>query len=147
VFEDPITAGPDAAGRCAVRRATGETAWLHPSGFTLVGAAAAPAWGAPLVGVYACAAPITIGGYVQASPQAGAMFGLLDGKTYRHFDGGRGHYSYDAASRVLTMTSGPLNGTRYHRQGEKMFSMLDKQGRPGGIHCPLNLNKSLTGRW
>ncbi|WP_374633938.1 hypothetical protein [Ferrovibrio sp.] len=104
--------------------------------------------GAPPAGVYACDAPISIGGMIMGSPQTGLMFGLIDQKRYRNFDGGTGAYRFDPAQRLLTMTSGPLKGQRYLRSDTSIFKPLNDAGSlTGNISCPLSPAKPINGRW
>lgn len=101
----------------------------------------------PPVGVYACDAPINIGGMIMGSPQTGLMFGLYDARRYRDFDGGSGAYQFDTASAELRMTSGPLKGQRYRRTDDKLFKPLNDKGEEGGIRCLHAPSKSMQGRW
>lgn len=101
----------------------------------------------PPVGVYACDAPINVGGMIMGSPQSGLMFGLFDARRYRDFDGGTGAYQFDAASTELRMTSGPLKGQRYRRTGDTLFKPLNDKGEEGGIRCVHAPGKSMQGRW
>jgi hypothetical protein len=107
-------------------------------------AAATPA-GAITGGVYECDTPINIGGMIQGTPATGPMFGVTGPGTYRDFDGGTG--SFQLADSILTMTSGPLKGTRYQRQSDTVFRPLNAAGKTGPIICRLNRSKPLTGRW
>ena len=99
------------------------------------------------VGVYACDAPITIGGMVSADPQTGPMFGVTGPGRYRDFDGGTGRF--ELSDHILTMTSGPLEGTRYRQdpEMETYFQLLDENGEVGGIRCVLNEAKDINGTW
>lgn len=107
-------------------------------------AAAAPGGAIP-GGVYECDTPISIGGLIQGTPATGPMFGVTGPGTYRDFDGGTGRFQL--AGDILTMTSGPLQGTRYQRQSETVFRPLNAAGKTGPIICRLNRSKPLTGRW
>lgn len=100
---------------------------------------------APPLGVYECDAPHMIGGMVMPNPQPGLYFGLKSASTYRDFNGGTGSYSFSGG--ILTMTTGPLKGTKYKRTDAKLFKPLDARGQEGSIRCVLNTSKSLTGRW
>ena len=93
-----------------------------------------------VLGVYECTLP-GIGIF------HGAFFGLVDGKTYRNFDGKRGVYTYDASSKRLALTSGSSKGMRYVRTSEKTFRVLDEHGRMTGGNCVHNSAKSIDGRW
>ena len=109
------------------------------------GQAAPSSFGPVQTGVYECDAPINVGGMVMGSPQTGLFFGVTGPGAYRDFNGGRGAFS--VSGNVLTMTSGPLRGTRYRREGATLFKPLNAQGQTGSIRCVLNRAKSLTGRW
>ena len=109
-------------------------------GVAVNGAAQAPSPTELVLGVYECTLP-GIGIF------HGAFFGLVDGKTYRNFDGKRGAYTYDVASKRLTLTSGSSKGMRYVRTSEKTFRVLDEHGRMTGGNCVHNSAKSIDGRW
>ena len=91
------------------------------------------------LGVYECNGPYGV--------QTGPMFGLIDARRYRDFDGDTGTWRYDATSSVLEMSSGPLKGMRYRRTGDILFRPLGDKGQIGPIACPINRGKSITGRW
>ncbi len=90
-------------------------------------------------GVYECNGPHGV--------QTGPMFGLIDGRRYRDFDGGTGTYRYDATSALLEMSSGPLTGMRYRRTGDTLFKPLGEKGQTGPIVCPIHRGKSISGKW
>lgn len=96
-------------------------------------------------GVYECDAPINVGGMMMGSPQTGLMFGVTGPAAYRDFNGGKGGFAL--SGDLLTMTSGPLKGTRYRRQGPTLFRPLNAAGAIGPTRCLLNKSKTLTGRW
>ena len=77
----------------------------------------------------------------------GAYFGIVDGSTYRNFDGQRGGYTYDSGTGVLKLTSGSSKGLAYKRQSEKNFRVLDDKGNITGGNCVWNQKLSITGRW
>lgn len=108
--------------------------------------AATPAGGIDR-GVYACDMGFMSGGVVMALPQTGPMFGIVDERTYRDFNGGTGAYRYEAAPAELVMTSGPLRGQRYRRSGATAFKPMDAKGATGPINCPLNRSKPIDGKW
>ncbi|MBN8552938.1 MAG: hypothetical protein J0L52_08610 [Caulobacterales bacterium] len=99
------------------------------------------------LGVYECDAPIMIGGMVSANPQTGPMFGVTGPGRYRDFDGGEGRF--ELADHVLSMTSGPLEGTRYRQdpEMETYFQLLDENGEVGDIRCLLNTSKDINAPW
>jgi hypothetical protein len=77
----------------------------------------------------------------------GAYFGIVNGSTYRNFDGKRGSYSYDASTGVLRMTSGPSKGMMYRRESEGNFRVLDEKGNRTGGNCPYAPGLKIDGRW
>lgn len=97
------------------------------------------------IGVYECDQPISIGGMIMGSPVPGPMFGVTGPGAYRDFNGGTGSFSFSGG--ILTMTSGPLRGTRYQRSDATLFHPLDAKGQRGSIRCVLNKRKDLRGRW
>ena len=74
------------------------------------------------------------------------MFGLIDGSNYSDYDGKKGHYSYDAAAKMLTMSDGSRKGWRYKRVADTSFRMVDAQGKETAYTCPLNPKKSVDKR-
>jgi len=131
-------ATPPAAARPAT-----PTPATAPSGTAPSGSAS----GAIERGVYACDMGFMSGGVVMALPQTGAMFGIVDDRTYRDFNGGTGAYRYEAATSELVMTSGPLRAQRYKRSGATAFKPMDARGATGPINCPLNRSKPMDGKW
>ncbi|WP_282009338.1 hypothetical protein [Brevundimonas aveniformis] len=99
------------------------------------------------LGVYECDAPMMMGGMVVPNPQTGPMFGVTAPGRYRDFDGGIGRF--ELADHVLTMTSGPLEGTRYRQdpEMETYFQLLDDAGEVGEIRCVLNADKDIDAPW
>lgn len=99
------------------------------------------------LGVYACDAPMMMGGMVVPDPQTGPMFGVTGPGRYRDFDGGTGRFSI--SDHILTMDSGPLAGTRYRQdpEMETYFQVLGPDGEPGGTRCVLNPDKDINGPW
>jgi hypothetical protein len=69
------------------------------------------------------------------------MFGLIDGTTYSDYDGKTGHYAYDTAAEILTMTDGSRQGWRYKHVADWSFRMLDQAGKDTSFTCPLNAAK------
>lgn len=106
---------------------------------------AAEAFGPLQGGVYACDMPISIGGMMQGTPATGPMFGVTGPGRYRDFNGGTGTFALNG--NILTMTTGPLKGTRYRREGATYFKPMNARGETGSIRCILNRYKSLNGRW
>lgn len=107
----------------------------------------------PPLGVYACyearyeqGAP----GCVQTSLGCFGMriivtpvmyFGLLDGTTYSDYDGRTGHYVYNPATSLISMTDGSLHGVRYKRVADWSFRKLDDSGKETAFTCPLDKGK------
>ena len=83
----------------------------------------------PKVGVYGC---MNQDGYEAPTLQ----WGILDGANYSDFDGGHGHYVYDAGTRVLTFTSGYFKGLRRLRTDDRVFRILDEHGAMTAFNCP-----------
>lgn len=147
---------------CEWRRVSdGQQIWLNlgatvtpmapaKGGAKAAGVGERPAGGAPGAQAAQAAGPLTRGVYECDGPggvMTGPMFGLVDDRRYRDFDGGTGSWQFEADSATLVMTSGPLKGTRYKRQAATLFRPLNAQGQIGPIRCILNKGKSLTGRW
>jgi len=99
------------------------------------------------LGVYACDAPMMMGDMVVPDPQTGLMFGVTGPGRYRDYDGGTGRFSL--ADHVLTMESGPLEGTRYRQDPEleTYFQPMDENGEVGSIRCLLDEAKDINGSW
>jgi hypothetical protein len=83
----------------------------------------------PRVGVYGCMNQ-------DAMEMPGLQFGLLDASNYSTFDGGRGRYSYSAATGILTFTSGHFAGLKRSRETERTFRILDERGAGTAMLCP-----------
>lgn len=98
-------------------------------------------------GVYECDSATMVGGVVMPNPEPAVMFGVLGPGRYRHFDGGEGRFAL--TDHVLSMTSGPLEGTRYRQdpEMETYFQVLDASGEPDGTRCLLNPAKDINGTW
>ena len=99
------------------------------------------------LGVYACDAPMMMGGMVVPDPQTGPMFGVTGPGRYRDYDGGTGRF--ELSDHILTMTSGPIEGTRYRQdpEMETYFQLLDETGEVGSIRCVLDEAKDINGTW
>ncbi|MBV9757483.1 MAG: hypothetical protein JO047_10550 [Alphaproteobacteria bacterium] len=112
-------------------------------------AVAPPSWAdAPPVGVYGCFdtqlhfSPVTNRSDLVITPQPFVMFGIVDGSTYSDWDGHHGHYSYDGAGGILTMTDGSRQGWRYRRTGNWSFTLIDNQTGKTIYSCPLDQKKN-----
>jgi len=123
----------------------------------VVGALSAPiAWaaGAPPAGVYSCydaRMGYGVPGCIRTSmgctglvitPMPVVMFGLIDGSTYSDYDGHHGHYKYDAAAGVITMTDGSRQGWRYRKSAEWSFGLIDNTTGKELYTCPLETAKN-----
>jgi hypothetical protein len=99
------------------------------------------------LGVYECDSATTVGGMVMPNPEPAFMFGVTGPGRYRDFDGGPGRF--ELADHILSMTSGPLEGTRYRQdpEMETYFQPMDEAGETGGIRCLLNEAKDINGPW
>ena len=105
-------------------------------------AAAQPAFQkiAPRVGVYGCMNQ-------DAMEMPGLQFGLIDGSNYSTFDGGRGRYSYSAATGILTFTSGHFAGLKRSRETERTFRILDERGVRTAMLCPWTAKNPRKLHW
>jgi hypothetical protein len=124
------------------------------AGAALVAAPVALAAETPPVGVYSCYearmamnAPgclrTATGCWgLQITPMPVPMFGLIDGSTYSDYDGHHGHYTYDAASGVITMTDGSRQGWRYRKKQAWSFSLINNQDGKEWYTCPLEKGKN-----
>lgn len=127
---------------------------------TLVLAPAAWAVAAPPSGVYGCydaRMGVNVPGCVRTSmgctglvitPMPTVMFGLIDGSTYSDYDGKHGHYTYDAAGGVITMTDGSRQGWRYRKVADWSFTLIDNATGQDHYTCPLEPTKNPSrGPW
>ncbi len=94
---------------------------------------------APLPGVYVC--------NYRGQWQPVFDFALLNGSTYRNFDGARGTYRLDARTRQLVFVTGPMQGARAQQEAAKHFQFLNDDGHGTGNHCAHNPAKDPNGRW
>lgn len=113
------------------------------------------AWaaGGPPSGVYSCydtRMGVGVPGCIRTSmgctglvitPMPFVMFGLIDGATYSDYDGHHGHYSYDAAAGLITMTDGSRQGWRYRKAAEWSFTLIDNNTGKEIYACPLETGK------
>lgn len=109
------------------------------------------AWAAaaPPVGVYGCYdARMDYKMQLVITPMPFVMFGLIDSNTYSDYDGHHGHYTYDEASGMLTMTDGSRQGWRYHKVGTWAFRMIDNNSQKEIYTCPFDAGKNpVRGPW
>lgn len=119
----------------------------------LLSAFASSAADAPPVGVYGCYdvrmgfSPVS-GNNLVVTPAPFVMFGLIDDATYSDWDGHHGHYTYDPANGILTMTDGSRQGWRYHKAAEWSFRLIDNQTEKEIYTCPLQRGKNpARGPW
>lgn len=94
----------------------------------------------PRVGVYGCMNQ-------DAMEMPGLQFGLIDASNYSTFDGGRGRYSYSAATGILTFTSGHFAGLKRSRETERTFRILDERGVRTAMLCPWTPKNPLKLHW
>lgn len=137
---------PDRKGGCFWKTEDGRDLWWNmgsdvqpapprPAGYSATG------HGALVPGsVYRCTLP-GIGMFT------GAYFGIVDGSTYRNFDGKRGSYTFDQRTGVLRLVSGSSKGLSYQRESGGNFRVLDERGKITGGNCALNKALSINGRW
>eukprot|EP01035_Chromulina_nebulosa_P035032 gene35032-47071_t len=97
------------------------------------------------LGVYVCDSTQMIGGMVMPQPEPVFMFGVTGPGRYRAFDGGSGRFGI--TDGILTMTSGPLEGTRYRQDSETYFQPIDDDGQPSGIRCVHSATKDIDQPW
>jgi hypothetical protein len=103
----------------------------------------------PPVGVYGCYdAMINYKGQLTITPMPFVMFGLVDAATYADWDGHHGHYTYDPAAGMLTMTDGSRQGWRYHKAGDWSFRLIDNAKGTEIYTCPFDAGKNpAKGPW
>ncbi len=94
---------------------------------------------APPLGAYAC--------NYRGQIQPVFDFALLNGSTYRDFDGKRGTYRLDARTRQLMFVTGPMQGARAQQEAAKHFQFLNDEGHGTGNHCAHNSARDPNGRW
>lgn len=103
---------------------------------------AAFAAGTPPVGAYSCYdarmafSPIQ-GSHLEITPMPVVMFGIIDGSNYADWDGHRGHYTYDTAQGLLTMTDGSRQGWRYKKTADWSFTLIDNKTGSSIYTCPF----------
>jgi hypothetical protein len=95
---------------------------------TPVSASAAPTAGGPRLGVYGCMDQ-------DGNETPTLQFGLVDASTYSTFDGGRGQYSFDGGTAILTFTTGPFGGLK-RKLVSKSLVVLDETGAVTALNCP-----------
>lgn len=118
---------------------------LAPLAVQAQNAPAAPSLGKPGSAmqpgrVYTCTLPgvgLFTGGY----------FGIVNGSTYRNFDGKTGRYSFDASTGVLRMTSGSSKGLAYKQMPQGNFRVLDENDKITGGNCVHATQKRIDGNW
>lgn len=124
------------------------------AGIAVLSAPAARAADGPPVGVYSCydsRMGVNVPGCVRTSmgctglvitPMPVVMFGLIDGSTYSDYDGHHGHYRYDAAAGLITMTDGSREGWRYRKSADWSFRLIDNNTGKELYTCPLEKTKN-----
>lgn len=73
-------------------------------------------------------------------------FALLDGDTYRDYDGKRGKYRYDTQKKQLIFLTGPKKDSRAQQETAKTFQFLDDKGLTTGNYCPINPGRDPNGK-
>jgi hypothetical protein len=63
-------------------------------------------------------------------------FALLSGTIYRDYDGNRGTYTFDGATRRILFVTGPMKGATARQVSPVTFNFLDASGAPTGNYCP-----------
>lgn len=150
--------GPVGLTGCSFRGPNGDIYWKQPNSPTLtpVGAgndartdsqaaqpSQTPIGSTPIPGVYQCSTPMSIGGMIYAQPEPGNTFGIINGTTYRDYNGARGTYAFSGGT--LRMTSGPLRGIRYRAMGNNRFMPIMANGSVApNLSCALNRNISIN---
>lgn len=143
-----------AIGSCFLKLDNGEKAAAQPGQLYLRGASpavgstpsassagAATAKGGAMVGVYTCNTP-------GIGVDVAATFGVVNGSTYRNYDGKSGSYRFDAANSVLYLTSGSSKGLTYKQTSSKTYRLLHANGQMTGTNCVFNPTKDPNGsRW
>jgi hypothetical protein len=93
---------------------------------------------APLLGTYNC--------NYRGQIAPGSDFALLDGTTYRDYDGNQGSYRFDTGAKVLVFVTGPKKGYRAQQETAKTFQILDLDGSATGNFCPHNPGRDPRGK-
>src|ERR1043165_7209592 len=105
--------------------------------------AAAPGGGVPpsagrlmtlTLGRYQCERPAPPG-QAGGIAEPAASFGVTSPSRHAGADGSRGTYLF--TGDLVTMTSGPLSGTRLVRIRESFLRRLEADGVPGDMRCVL----------
>lgn len=109
---------------------------------------------APPPGVYGCYDvqmhfnPVMNKSDLVITPAPVVMFGLIDATTYSDWDGRHGHYIYDPAQGILTMTDGSRQGWRYRKTANWSFTLIDNRTGKEIYTCPLEAAKNPShGPW
>ena len=87
------------------------------------------------LGRYQCERP-AIPGQPGAVADAGASFAVTSSSRYVAADGTRGTYLF--TGDTVTMTSGPLAGTRLVRLRGSFLRRIEDSGIPGDLRCVLS---------
>ena len=66
-------------------------------------------------------------------------FALLSGSIYRDYDGNRGTYTFDGATKRILFVTGPMKGRSVHQISAVTFQVLDDNGGPTGNYCPHSI--------
>jgi hypothetical protein len=88
-----------------------------------------------MVGSYVCERPAAYGGQV-VEPEPAASFAVINASSYVASDGKTGTYLMTGGT--VTMTSGPLAGTRLVRVRPAFLRRIEANGVPGPLRCVLS---------
>ncbi|MCA1661912.1 MAG: hypothetical protein LC648_07045 [Novosphingobium sp.] len=89
------------------------------------------------LGRYQCERP-ALPGQPGAIADRAASFAVTSSSRYIAADGSRGTYLF--TGDTVTMTSGPLAGTRLVRLRQSFLRKLEADGVPGEVRCVLSRN-------
>lgn len=99
--------------------------------------------GAPKRGVYECTNPDLVQAGVALDPVN--TISIVNGSTYRNFNGKQGSYSFNEGTGIITLTSGDSAGMKYKKMSDKNIRLLHPDGRVSGVNCVFNAHKNPDG--
>ena len=77
-----------------------------------------------------------------------ASFGIVDGRSYRAYEGTGGRYNYNRYTGLLEFYNGANLPYKYKRTSKEVFTMLDGNARLTKIECVFKLGKDpRAGGW
>ncbi|GGY96860.1 hypothetical protein ACFSTD_11595 [Novosphingobium colocasiae] len=85
-------------------------------------------------GSYTCETPGDVTGAV-GIVQKDLAFSIVNGSNYKQ-NGKAG--SYLLTDDIVTLTGGPLNGSRFRRVSRARLQLLDLAGKPSAVRCVLS---------